>query len=116
MQCYFWLLVGDLTFFSRSCLQARVAAEASRQIISIEINYQVPNLPNLGLQSIRVHCHFDSSGGRVFELYIIVVLNGLHYVEYPKFRGILVKLKFKKFAFKGYRGCQNASVKQRQAI
>ena len=61
-----------------------MAAEASRQIISIEINYQVPNLPNLGLQSIRVHCHFDSSGGRVFELYIIVQ-NGLHYVESPEF-------------------------------
>ena len=61
-----------------------MAAEASRQIISIEINYQVPNLPNLGLQSIRVHCHFDSSGGRVFELYIIVQ-NGLHKVEAPEF-------------------------------
>ena len=61
-----------------------MAAEASRQIISIEINYQVPNLPNLGLQSIRVHCHFDSGGGRVFELYIIVQ-NGLHKVEAPKF-------------------------------
>ena len=61
-----------------------MAAEASRQIISIEINYQVPNLPNLGLQSIRVHCHFDSSGGRVFELYIIVQ-NGLHKVESPEF-------------------------------
>ena len=61
-----------------------MAAEASRQIISIEINYQVPNLPNLGLQSIRVHCHFDSGGGRVFELYIIVQ-NGLHKVESPEF-------------------------------
>ncbi len=43
----------------------------------------------LGLQSIRVHCHFDSSGGRLFELNIIVVLNGLHYVECLKFLNLM---------------------------
>ena len=79
-----------------------MAAEASRQIISIEINYQVPNLPNLGLQSIRVHCHFDSGGGRVFELYIIVQ-NGLHKVEPPEFFNFFNDDFFGAFSFLGKR-------------